>query len=55
MRAGKAMVQCLLNNHKIMSCGNGGSAADAQHFAASQRTRVKGESSMPESGFYFIE
>jgi len=28
------MVQSLLGNGKIMSCGNGGSAADAQHFAA---------------------
>jgi D-sedoheptulose 7-phosphate isomerase len=28
------MVNCLLNNGKILSCGNGGSAADAQHFAA---------------------
>lgn len=25
------------------------------HFAASQRQRVQGEASMPESGFYFIE
>lgn len=30
-------------------------ARDAQHFASSQRNRVKGEASMPESGFYFIE
>jgi len=28
---------------------------DAQQFAASQRNRVQGESSVPESGFYFIE
>lgn len=28
---------------------------DAQNFASSQRNRVKGEASMPESGFYFIE
>lgn len=26
--------RCLLNEGKILSCGNGGSAADAQHFAA---------------------
>mgnify|MGYP001401632000 FL=1 len=25
---------CLTNNGKILACGNGGSAADAQHFAA---------------------
>lgn len=28
------MVACLLGNGKILACGNGGSAADAQHFAA---------------------
>ena len=32
--AAEAMVACLLSNGKILSCGNGGSAADAQHFAA---------------------
>ncbi|MDX3907891.1 MAG: phosphoheptose isomerase [Pigmentiphaga sp.] len=29
-----ALVFCLSNNGKILACGNGGSAADAQHFAA---------------------
>jgi D-sedoheptulose 7-phosphate isomerase len=29
-----AMVGSLLNNGKILACGNGGSAADAQHLAA---------------------
>lgn len=29
-----AMVECLRDGGKIMACGNGGSAADAQHFAA---------------------
>ncbi|MCM8596568.1 phosphoheptose isomerase [Accumulibacter sp.] len=33
-RAVELMVGCLLNNGKILACGNGGSAADAQHFAA---------------------
>lgn len=28
-----ALVQCLLNNNKILTCGNGGSSANAQHFA----------------------
>jgi len=28
------MVSALKNGNKILSCGNGGSAADAQHFAA---------------------
>ena len=32
--AGLLMIKCLKANHKILACGNGGSAADAQHFAA---------------------
>lgn len=28
------MFEALSNDHKILACGNGGSAADAQHFAA---------------------
>ena len=32
--AAQTMVTCLINNGKILACGNGGSAADAQHFAA---------------------
>lgn len=32
--ASHAMAACLKNGGKILSCGNGGSAADAQHFAA---------------------
>ena len=28
------MTDCLLADGKILACGNGGSAADAQHFAA---------------------
>ena len=32
--AAQAMVACLMNDGKILACGNGGSAADAQHFAA---------------------
>jgi len=30
----EAMVGALMNSGKILACGNGGSAADAQHFAA---------------------
>jgi D-sedoheptulose 7-phosphate isomerase len=30
----QTMVACLVNDGKILACGNGGSAADAQHFAA---------------------
>ena len=32
--AGAAMLQCLLGGGKLLICGNGGSAGDAQHFAA---------------------
>ena len=34
IRACAVMTECLLNDGKILSCGNGGSAADAQHFSA---------------------
>lgn len=34
VQAANIMVQCLLEGHKILSCGNGGSAADAQHFSS---------------------
>ncbi len=30
----QAMAACLLQDGKILACGNGGSAADSQHFAA---------------------
>ena len=32
--ASHSMMNCLKNGGKILSCGNGGSAADSQHFAA---------------------
>ena len=32
--AAEKMVACLMNEGKVLACGNGGSAADAQHFAA---------------------
>jgi phosphoheptose isomerase len=41
--AGRLMAQSLLDNHKILSCGNGGSAADAQHFAAEMVNRYETE------------
>ena len=34
VKAGQAMAHALRSGHKILSCGNGGSAADSQHFAA---------------------
>ncbi|HET7135219.1 MAG TPA: phosphoheptose isomerase [Casimicrobiaceae bacterium] len=33
-RAAALMTDCLFADGKILACGNGGSAADAQHFAA---------------------
>jgi len=33
LKASERMVSCLQNGGKILVCGNGGSAADAQHFA----------------------
>lgn len=41
--AAQMMVDCLLNNHKILCCGNGGSAADAQHFSAEMLNRFEAE------------
>lgn len=40
---GEILVQCLLQNHKILSCGNGGSAADAQHFSSEMLNRYERE------------
>ena len=37
------MVKCLLANGKILACGNGGSAADSQHFAAELLGRFERE------------
>lgn len=42
-QAGETIVQCLLANHKILSCGNGGSAADAQHFSSEMLNRFESE------------
>ena len=42
-RASEQMAQCLMNEGKILSCGNGGSAADAQHFAAELLNRFEME------------
>ena len=33
-RAADQILQCILRDGKILTCGNGGSAADAQHFAS---------------------
>lgn len=42
-KAAKLMLQCLLDGHKILCCGNGGSAADAQHFSAELLNRYVSE------------
>ncbi len=42
-QAGQLMVQCLIDGHKILCCGNGGSAADAQHFSAEMLNRYIAE------------
>jgi D-sedoheptulose 7-phosphate isomerase len=39
----KRMVQCLNNDGKILACGNGGSAADCQHFSAELLNRFEME------------
>lgn len=41
--AAEIMTDCLLNERKILSCGNGGSAADAQHFSAEMLNRFEME------------
>jgi D-sedoheptulose 7-phosphate isomerase len=42
-RAVQVMVECLLANGKILACGNGGSAADAQHFSGELLNRFERE------------
>jgi D-sedoheptulose 7-phosphate isomerase len=42
-RAAELFAQCLLADGKILACGNGGSAADAQHFAAEMIGRFERE------------
>ena len=34
IQTGELLTQAINNGHKILICGNGGSAADSQHFAA---------------------
>ena len=41
--AAQLMVKCLLADGKILACGNGGSAADAQHFSAELLNRFEME------------
>jgi D-sedoheptulose 7-phosphate isomerase len=39
----ESLTACLINGGKILACGNGGSAADAQHFAAELVGRFEAE------------
>jgi D-sedoheptulose 7-phosphate isomerase len=41
--AGERMARALLADRKILACGNGGSAADAQHFSAELLNRFERE------------
>ena len=41
--AAQLVAGSLLEEHKILSCGNGGSAADAQHFSAEMLNRFEME------------
>ncbi len=41
--AAECMSRALLADHKILACGNGGSAADAQHFSAELLNRFERE------------
>ena len=42
-RASQMMVNCLIQGNKILSCGNGGSAGDAQHFSSEMLNRFERE------------
>lgn len=42
-RAGALMARALRDGGKVLACGNGGSAADAQHFAAELVNRFEAE------------
>ncbi|PCJ86841.1 MAG: phosphoheptose isomerase [Thiotrichaceae bacterium] len=42
-RSAKLMTQCFINGGKVLSCGNGGSAGDAQHFSSEMLNRYEME------------
>jgi D-sedoheptulose 7-phosphate isomerase len=42
-QAGQVIAGCLLANGKVLSCGNGGSAGDAQHFSSEMLNRFEME------------
>lgn len=41
VHAAEVITRALLDEHKILSCGNGGSAADAQHFSSEMLNRFE--------------
>ena len=41
--AARRMTQAVIEGHKILSCGNGGSAGDAQHFSSEMLNRFERE------------
>ncbi len=41
--AAELMADCMLTDTKVLSCGNGGSAADAQHFSSEMLNRFEQE------------
>jgi DnaA initiator-associating protein len=43
VQSGERLVQALLNGHKILTCGNGSSACDAQRFSAHLLNRYNQE------------
>jgi len=42
-RGAQLITQCFLNGGKVLSCGNGGSAGDAQHFSSEMLNRFEME------------
>jgi len=40
-KAGQLMVKTMLNGGKVLTCGNGGSAGDAQHFSSEMLNRYE--------------
>lgn len=41
--AANYLTECLINNNKILCCGNGGSASDSAHFSSELLNRYKNE------------
>ncbi len=42
-RGAQIVTQCFMNGGKVLSCGNGGSAGDAQHFSSEMLNRFEME------------